>query len=603
VKILGISAFYHDSAAALIDSGNILAAAQEERFTRKKHDKRFPINSISFILENSNLDINDIDAIVYYENPRIKLMRIFSSYLSNAPQGKHSFIDAMSEWAGGKLFIKRVIRKKLGYKGKILNVLHHESHASSAFFPSPFESAAFITADGVGEWQTTSFGIGSSNRIEVLGSVNFPHSLGLLYSAVTQFLGFKVNSGEYKIMGLAPYGKPIYADLILRELIDLKEDGSFKLNIEYFDFIVGEKMTNSKWETLFGRKQREPEGDISQDDMDLAASIQDVIDQAMLKFARHVKRQTGEINLCMAGGVALNCVANGKIEKAGLFENIWVQPAAGDSGGALGAALFYWYQILGSNRKISSSEDSMNGAYLGPEYSSSQIKSFLNGFDIPFEYIDNPMKDAARLLSEGSVIGWFQGRMEFGPRALGARSILGDPRSPEMQRKMNLKIKFRESFRPFAPSILEEHLGDWFDLKKPSPYMLMVADILNFHRTDTLTSDENLFGIEKLNVIRSKVPAVTHVDYSSRIQSVSRETNERYWELIYEFYKITSVPILVNTSFNVRGEPIVCTPEDAYNCFVKTEIDYLFMENFKIKNSTLLPKIRGFDVHNSVALD
>ena len=603
MKILGISAFYHDSAAALIDSGLVVSAAQEERFSRKKHDKRFPMNSIKFILENSNLKINDIDVIVYYENPKIKFRRIIASYLSNAPTGRLSFMDAMEEWVGGKLFIKRVIRKKLGYKGKISYILHHESHAASAYFPSPFDSAAFITADGVGEWQTTSFGIGDGNNIKVLGSINFPHSLGLLYSAVTQFLGFKVNSGEYKVMGLAPYGRPIYSDLILNELIDLKEDGSFKLNIEYFDFIVGEKMINTKWEKLFGRKQREPESLLSQADMDLAASIQCVIDDAMLKLARHVKHHTGERNLCMAGGVALNCVANGKIEKEGLFENIWIQPAAGDSGGALGSALFYWYQVLGNARKISSPDDFMNGSYLGPKFSNTEIRAFLDGFNIPFEYLENPEKDAAKLLSDGYVVGWFQGQMEFGPRALGSRSILGDPRSAEMQRKMNLKIKFRESFRPFAPSILEEQLNSWFDLKSPSPYMLMVADIQESRRVKKLSNDENLFGIDKLNIVRSRIPAVTHVDYSARIQTVSRKSNQKYWELLNEFYKLTEVPVLVNTSFNVRGEPIVCTPEDAYNCFIKTEIDYLFLENFKIRNSKHLPEIRGYDIENKMELD
>lgn len=601
MKIIGISAFYHDSAAALIESGNIIAAAQEERFSRKKHDKRFPVNSIKFILEYSDLSINDIDVIVYYENPRLKLVRLLYSYLAYAPKGKQSFIEAMNEWSNGKLFVEKIIRDKLGFKGKVTKVLHHESHAASAFFPSPFDSAAFITADGVGEWQTTSFGVGSDNRLDVLGSINFPHSLGLLYSAVTQFLGFKVNSGEYKVMGLAPYGNPIYSDLILNKLIDLKEDGSFKLNTEYFDFIVGEKMINSKWEILFGRKRREPESFLSQDDMDLAASIQDVIDQAMLKLARHVKHVTGEKNLCLAGGVALNCVANGKIQKEGLFENIWIQPAAGDSGGAIGSALFYWYQNQRNSRIVDPSTDSMGGAYLGPEYNSSEIKAFLQAFKIPFTYIDNPMKEAAKLLSDEKVIGWFQGRMEFGPRALGCRSILGDPRSSDMQKKMNLMIKFRESFRPFAPSILEEKLSEWFDIKSLSPYMLMVADVLEEHRIETFEDQENLFGIDKLNLKRSKIPAVTHVDYSARVQSVSRKTNPKYWELLNEFNKITSVPILVNTSFNVRGEPIVCTPEDAYNCFVRTKIDFLFLENYMIENSSELPRIDFFE--NNIVLE
>jgi carbamoyltransferase len=603
MRILGISAFYHDSAAALIDSGQIVAAAQEERFSRKKHDKRFPINSIEFVLDYAGLNIGDIDAIVYFENPRLKFKRLLSSYMAYAPKGKQSFIDAMNEWSGGKLFVEKIIRKKLGYKGKITNVLHHESHAASAFFASPFESAAFITADGVGEWQTTSFGTGKKNNLEVLGSIDFPHSLGLLYSAVTQFLGFKVNSGEYKVMGLAPYGNPKYSDLILRELIDLKDDGSFKLNIEYFDFIVGDGMINTKWETLFGRSRREPESLLTQDDMDLAASIQDVIDISMLKLARHVKKVTGEKNLCMAGGVALNCVANGKIEKEGLFENIWIQPAAGDSGGAIGSALFYWYQTLGNSREIDPLTDSMNGAYLGPEYSSQEIKAFLNGFEIPYDYVENPMEIAAKFLSDGKVVGWFQGRMEFGPRALGSRSILGDPRSPQMQKNMNLKIKFRESFRPFAPSILEERISEWFELKSLSPYMLIVADVLEKHRIKTDPDGENLFGIDKLNLTRSSIPAVTHVDHSSRIQTVSRKTNPKFWSLLNEFNKITSVPILVNTSFNVRGEPIVCTPEDAYNCFLKTKIDYLFIENYMIKNSSSLPRPAIYNEENILELD
>jgi carbamoyltransferase len=603
MRILGISAFYHDSAAALIDSGRIVAAAQEERFSRKKHDKRFPIHSIEFVLDYAGLNIGDIDAIVYFENPRLKFKRILSSYIAYAPKGNQSFIDAMCEWSGGKLFVEKIIRKKLGFKGEIKSVIHHESHAGSAFFPSPFESAAFITADGVGEWQTTSFGTGMKNSLKVLGSIDFPHSLGLLYSAVTQFLGFKVNSGEYKIMGLAPYGSPKYSDLILRELIDLKEDGSFKLNIEYFDFIVGNEMINAKWDTLFGRSRREPESLLTQDDMDIAASIQNVIDDSMLKLARHVKKVTGEKNLCMAGGVALNCVANGKIEKEGIFENIWIQPAAGDAGGAIGAALYYWYQILGNSRKIDPSEDSMNGAYLGPQYSSEEIKAFLNGFGIPHEYVENPMKIAAKFLSNGKVIGWFQGRMEFGPRALGSRSILGDPRSPRMQKNMNLKIKFRESFRPFAPSIMEERVSQWFDLKSSSPYMLLVADVLEKHHIKPDQDDANLFGIDKLNLTRSSIPAVTHVDHSSRIQTVSKKTNQRFWSLLDEFDKITSVPILVNTSFNVRGEPIVCTPEDAYNCFLKTKIDYLFIENYMIKNSPYLPRPAIYTEENNLELD
>lgn len=603
MRILGISAFYHDSAAALIDSGRILAAAQEERFTRLKQDKRFPINAIDFILKDSNLKINDINAIVYYENPRIKLDRLLSSYIQYAPKGRKSFIEAMTEWSGGKLFIEHIIRNKLKYKGEVHSVLHHESHAGSAFYPSPFESSAIITADGVGEWQTTTFGVGNKNSVEILGSINFPHSIGMLYSAMTQFLGFKVNSGEYKVMGLAPYGTPKYADLIKKEIVDIFPDGSIKLNLNYFDFMVGHSTISNEWENLFKRKKRMPESNLTQDDMDLAASIQLITEIIMIKMAKFVKSQTNEKNLCLAGGVALNCVANGKIDNEKIFENIWIQPAAGDSGGALGSALFHWHKTLNQPRVANPKKDSMQGAYLGPKYKNDDIEQFLINFKIPYKKIENPAITAAKLLAEGKIIGWFQGRMEFGPRSLGSRSILGDARSPEMQKNMNLKIKFRESFRPFAPAVIEEEASDWFDIRSNSPYMLLVSSVLTKHRTELDAHEKNLFGIEKLNQIRSTIPAITHVDYSARVQTVSKETNYKFWELISEFKRLTGVPVVVNTSFNVRGEPIVCTPEDAYNCFVKTNIDFLILENMLIANEGTLPKIEILNPNSRIMLD
>jgi carbamoyltransferase len=603
MRILGISAFYHDSAAALIDSGNIVAAAQEERFSRLKQDKRFPNNSIDFILKESKMKINDIDAIVYYENPRIKLDRLLSSYIEYAPTGRKSFIQAMTEWSGGKLFIEKIIRDKLKYDGKVNSVLHHESHAASAFYPSPFKSSAIITADGVGEWQTTTYGVGNGNSLEIIGSIDFPHSIGMLYSAMTQFLGFKVNSGEYKVMGLAPYGTPKYANLIMTKIVEVYSDGSIKLNLDYFDFIVGESTISAEWEKLFKRKKRMPESNLTQDDMDLAASIQWVTETIMIKIAKFVKNQTKEKNLCLAGGVALNCVANGKIDSEMIFENIWIQPAAGDSGGALGSALFYWYKTLNQSRTTDAKKDSMQGSYLGPKYQNEDIEQFLISFNIPYKKIENPSLTAAKLLSEGKIIGWFQGRMEFGPRSLGSRSILGDARSPEMQKNMNLKIKFRESFRPFAPAVIEEEAKEWFDIKSNSPYMLLVSSVLDKHRTQLNDYEKNLFGIEKLNQIRSSIPAITHVDYSARVQTVSKQTNPKFWELISEFKKLTNVPVIVNTSFNVRGEPIVCSPEDAYNCFIKTNIDFLILENLIIENISSLPEIGILNSNSQLMLD
>lgn len=582
MNILGISAFYHDSAACLVQDGKIAAAAQEERFTRKKHDYRFPINAGNFCLESSKLAISDIDYVAFYDKPFLKFERILETYLAYAPLGIRSFIKAMPLWIRQKLWMKELIKNELNYEGEILFPEHHESHAASAFYPSPFENAAVITMDGVGEWTTTSYGVGNNNDISILADIKFPHSIGLLYSAFTYYTGFKVNSGEYKVMGLAPYGEPKYVGLILENLIDLKEDGSFKMDMSYFNYCAGLTMTNSKFDKLFGGPPRKSESNLTQREMDLARSVQDVTEEVLLRTARHVSRQTGERNLCLAGGVALNCVANGKILREGLFENIWIQPAAGDAGGALGAALFVWHKYLGNDRVNNSLEDFQSGSYLGPEYSENEIQEFINGNNIPFRKLGDEDIPAvvSDLLNEENVIGWFQGRMEFGPRALGARSIIGDARSAKMQSVMNLKIKFRESFRPFAPSVLEEKVGEYFEIDRPSPYMLLVADVKNSRRKEMSIEQSNYFGIEKLNVVRSDIPAVTHVDYSARIQTVSKKTNELYHRTISEFDRKYGSAVIVNTSFNVRGEPIVCRPEEAYNCFMRTDMDYLLLGSF-----------------------
>ena len=582
MNILGISAYYHDSAAAFVQDGKIIAAAQEERFTRKKHDHRFPTNAVKYCLKEAAITPSQIDYVAFYDKPFLKFERLLETYLTYAPVGINSFIKAIPLWIKEKLWMKEFIKDEVGFEGKILFPEHHESHAASAFFASPFDDAAFLTIDGVGEWTTTSYGIGEGNKIDILGDIKFPHSIGLLYSAFTYYTGFKVNSGEYKVMGLAPYGEPKYVDLILNELMDLKEDGSFKMNMKYFNYAAGLTMTNSKFHKLFGRGPRKPESKLSQMDMDLARSVQDVTEEVMLRLARHIKKTTGKKYLCLAGGVALNCVANGKVLRENLFDDIWIQPAAGDAGGALGAALFTWYQYLNNERIADNKKDLQNGSYLGPSYSNEAIKKYLDKLELPYKELSDEElpSTAADLLAQENVIGWFQGRMEFGPRALGNRSIIGDARSTKMQSIMNLKIKYRESFRPFAPSVLEERISDYFEIDRPSPYMLLVADVKK-ERQKKMSDEENkLFGIDKLNIIRSDIPAVTHVDYSARIQSVNKDTNPLYHKLISEFDKKYGCGVIINTSFNVRGEPIVCSPEEAYTCFMRTEMDYLVLGNF-----------------------
>lgn len=589
--ILGISCFYHDSAATLVRDGEIIAAAQEERFTRKKHDSDFPKHAIAYCLREGSVNIGGVDYVAFYDKPFIKFERIIETYLAYSPRGLKSFLMAVPLWLKEKLWMSELIRKELeGYKGEIVFPEHHESHAASAFYPSPFEEAAFLTIDGVGEWTTTSFGIGKGNSIEIQGELHFPHSLGLLYSAFTYYTGFKVNSGEYKVMGLAPYGEPKYVDLIYEHLMDLKEDGSFKLNMEYFDYCAGLTMTNDKFHHLFGGSPRQPETKLTQKEMDLAASVQAVTDEVMLRMARHIKKMTAQKYLCLAGGVALNCVANGKILRAGIFDNLWIQPAAGDAGGSLGAALITWYQYLGNERK-NGKRDMQRGSYLGPAFSDEYIENFLRKSQIPYEKCESEQLPEliAELLNQEKVIGWFAGRMEFGPRALGARSILGDARSPNIQSTMNLKIKFRESFRPFAPTVLREKVSEWFEIDRESPYMLLVADVRKEKQREMTDEEKQLWGIDKLNVVRSDIPAVTHVDYSARIQTINKEDHPLYHELIKKFYERTGCPVIVNTSFNVRGEPIVCTPEDAYRCFMRTNMDYLVLGKL-ILDKTQQPK-------------
>ena len=579
--ILGISAFYHDSAACLVKDGEIISAAQEERFTRKKHDHDFPFNAINFCLSYSKIDICDVDLVAFYDKPFLKFERLLESYLCYAPKGIKSFIKAMPLWIKEKLWMKEFIRKELNYKGKIIFPEHHESHAASAFYPSPFEEAAILTMDGVGEWTTTSFGTGKNNKIELLADIKFPHSLGLLYSAFTYYAGFKVNSGEYKVMGLAPYGEPKYKDLILQELLDVKDDGSFRMNMDYFDYVSGLTMTSNKFEKLFGGPPRKPESKLTQKEMDIARSLQEVTEEIVLKMGRHVFKETGMKNLSLAGGVALNCVANGRLLKEGPFENIWIQPASGDAGGALGAALIGWYNYSDKPRTIEK-HDSQKGSFLGPEFSNDEILAFLNIKEIPFSKLEIEVipQTISDLIAQGKIIGWFQGRMEFGPRALGARSIIGDARSPEMQAQMNLKIKFRESFRPFAPSVLADKVSEYFEIKANSPYMLLVAIVKKERQKQMTDAEKKLFGIEKLNVLRSDIPAITHIDYSARIQTVHERTNKLYYNLIKKFDENYGCGVIINTSFNVRGEPIVCSPEDAFRCFMRTQIDYLIMGNY-----------------------
>ena len=587
--ILGISAFYHDSAAAIIKDGEIIAAAQEERFTRKKHDSGFPKNAIKFLLSEVNFKLNEIDNIIFFEKPFLKFERLLETYMAFAPKGFKSFALAMPIWLREKLFQKKFLFDLLKQldKGftdieKIKFSEHHFSHAASAFYPSPFKEAAILTLDGVGEWATTTIAIGKENKINMVKEIHFPHSIGLLYSAFTYYIGFKVNSGEYKVMGLAPYGKPIYKEKILKNLIDVKSDGSFKLDMSYFNYATGLTMTNKKFSNLFGQPVRSPDKDLlTQFHMDIAASVQAVIEEIILKLTRKISEDYKIKNLCLAGGVALNCVANGKILKKRIFENIWIQPASGDAGGSLGAALGYWYHELNNSRKFDN-KDKMKGSYLGPKYSNEKVESDLKNLKANFKKLDDDQitKNVAELLADQKTVGWFQGRMEFGPRALGCRSILADPRSEQMQKELNLKIKFRESFRPFAPSVLSEKVNNFFELNCPSPYMLLVADIKRNLRFKMTSDQEKLFGIEKLNVKRSTLPAITHVDYSARVQTVHKETNLKYFNLINKFNELTGCPVLVNTSFNIRGEPIVCTVSDAFRCFMGTNLDVLVCENF-----------------------
>ena len=580
--ILGISAYYHDSAACILKNGEILAAAQEERFTRKKHDHNFPTNAINYCLKEAQIGIDKIDLISFYDKPLEKFNRILETYLSFPGKGLNSFIMSVPLWLKQKLWIPDLIKKELNYSGKIIFPEHHESHAASAFFPSPFENAAFLTMDGVGEWATSSYGIGKDNKVKIHAELQFPHSLGLLYSAFTYFTGFKVNSGEYKIMGLAPYGEPKYINKIYDHLIDLKDDGSFAMNMDYFAYPTGLKMTNNKFAKLFDGPARKAESDLTQREMDLARSVQDVTEEIMTRMAKNVKKETGEKTLCLAGGVALNCVGNGKLLRQNIFNDIWIQPAAGDAGGALGAAYIAYHQYEGQPVKIKSMRGTQKGSYLGPSYTDEQIGKFLSIHNLKYEKCseEDVIEKTSKLINNGKIIGWFQGRMEFGPRALGNRSIIGDARSSEMQRKMNLKIKYRESFRPFAPSILAEEISNWFEIDRESPYMLLVADVVK-NKQKRMSEDElKLWGIDKLNIVRSEIPAVTHVDYSARIQSVNKEDNPKYHKLLSKFFEITGCPVIVNTSFNVRGEPIVESPLDAYKCFMRTEMDYLVLGNY-----------------------
>lgn len=612
MRVLGVSAFYHDSAAALIEDGHIIAAAQEERFTRKKHDSRFPGHAISYCLREAGVRLREIDYVTFYEKPFLKFERLLETYSAFAPQGFRSFRMAMPLWLHEKLFQRNLLRKELGAideefdcKDRMLFAEHHQSHAASAFFPSPFAEAAVLTMDGVGEWATCSVALGEGNRLDMVKDLHFPHSLGLLYSAFTYYLGFKVNSGEYKIMGLAPYGEPVYAQTILDKLIDVKPDGSFRLDQSYFDYCTDLTMTGGRFHELFGGPPRQPEKELMvQRHMDLAASIQAVTNEVVLRMTRALARETRAANLCLAGGVALNCVANGKILRDGRFKNIWVQPAAGDAGGAVGAAYCAYHLHEGRQRTQANRMDAMQGAYLGPAFGQEETERRLATLGARFTVLHDHevIEETARALAEEKAVGWFQGRMEFGPRALGTRSILGDARSPSMQKTLNLKVKYRESFRPFAPSVLREDVGDWFELDGDSPYMLLVADVVERRRKPMSAEEQKLFGIDKLNVARSDIPAVTHVDYSARIQTVHRETNPRYHALISRFKELTGCPVIVNTSFNVRGEPIVCTPEDAFRCFMGSEIDRLAIGDCMLNKEDQDSALRR-DYRNAFGLD
>ncbi len=603
MNILGLSCFYHDSAACLVRDGKIVAAAQEERFTRKKHDEAFPKQSVAYCLAEAGITIDQVDLVVFYEKPFIKFERLLETYLAYVPFGLKSYLKALPVWFHQKLWIPKVIADELNFKGKIIFTTHHQAHAASAFYPSPYKQALILTVDGVGEWATTTWAIGKDNKIDLKQELNFPHSLGLLYSAFTYYTGFKVNSGEYKLMGLAPYGEPKYVKQIYDHLIDLKPDGSFRLNLEYFNYPVGLTMTNKRFHDLFGGPPRLPETPLTQKEMDLAASIQVVTEDIMLKMAAYLKETTGLKKLCLAGGVALNCVANGKIASSGIFDQIWIQPAAGDAGGALGAALSGWYNYADKPRLTDEVNDQQMGSLLGPAFNDTSIKGVLDEVGakyVRFEDNDLISQTAARLAA-GEVVGWFQGRMEFGPRALGNRSILGDPRSAEMQSKLNLKIKFRESFRPFAPSVLSESAGDFFELNQPSPYMLITAPVALAKRLNV--EDNNNWGIEKLKLVRSIIPAVTHVDYSARIQTVDGVANPRYYNLLKAFNNLTNCPVIINTSFNVRGEPIVCSPADAYRCFVRTGMDVLVLGNYVLLKSDQPKIVESTDWQKEFALD
>lgn len=599
MNILGISAFYHDSAAALVRDGEIVAAAQEERFTRRRHDAAFPARAAAWCLEEAGIGAHELDAVAFYEKPWLKAERLLESYLAVAPRGFRSFLTAIPTWLREKRDIPGLIRSELGaeYRGPVIFPEHHQSHAASAFYPSPFEDAAILTVDGVGEWATTTIGAGRENRVEILEELHFPHSLGLLYSAFTYYAGFRVNSGEYKVMGLAPYGEPRYLDLIFNHLVELREDGSFRLDQRYFNYIAGLTMTSPQFDELFGGPPRRPESLLTQRDMDLAASVQAAAEEVMLRLARRAYQLTGSPRLCLAGGVALNCVANGRILREGPFDRVWIQPASGDAGGSLGAALFAWHQLLERPREVHPS-DAMRGALLGPQFSNSEIEAVLLDLKAPYRRLEDEelAETVARLLDEGLVAGWFRGRMEFGPRALGARSIIGDARSPQMQSQMNLKIKFRESFRPFAPCVLREHVSRYFELDEESPYMLLVAAVHPEQRLPANPDSENLWGIERLNRPRSSIPAVTHVDWSARIQTVDAERHGLFRTMMEAFYRQTGCPVIVNTSFNVRGEPIVCTPADAYRCFMFTDLDALILENCLLLKKDQ-PALAGREAH------
>ena len=611
IRILGLSAYYHDSAAALVVDGQIAAAAQEERFTRKKHDADFPARAVTYCLEEAGVQLDDVDYVVFYDKPLIKFERLLETYLAYAPKGFRSFLASMPIWLKDKLFLKATLKRELGKLASSENTVprllfnaHHHSHAASAFYPSPFDKAAVLCLDGVGEWATSSVWLGEGHNLAPQWEINFPHSLGLLYSAFTYFTGFKVNSGEYKLMGLAPYGEPAYVDLILDKLVDVKEDGSFRLDMSYFNYATGLTMTNRKFDALFGGPPRAPESEISQREMDIARSIQVVTEEVVLKIARSVHKELGTEYLCLAGGVALNCVSNGRILREGPFKDIWIQPAAGDAGGALGAALAVWYEYLDNSRSASAGDD-MQGAYLGPRNPPEDIKAYLDSIGASYEELDDTvlMPRLAEILGDENVVGWFQGRMEFGPRSLGGRSIIGDPRSQKMQSVMNLKIKYRESFRPFAPAVKAERVSDWFEIDRKSPYMLLVAPVKKEKCRIMTEEQQHLFGIEKLNIPRSEIPSITHVDYSARIQTVHKETNPRFHRLLDAFEDATDCPVLVNTSFNVRGEPIVCTPEDAYRCFMRTEMDYLVLENFLLCKNRQPPWQETTDWRGEYALD